>query len=75
MMISTGGAEDEVKTRIQKSNAAFIKLYPVWTAREISKLTKLKILKSNIKSVLLFACETWKSTKKKDFKRFTGLHK
>jgi hypothetical protein len=68
MMTSTGTAEDEVKTRTEKANAAFIKLYPVWTAREISKLTELKILNSNVKSILLFACETWKSTKKKFFK-------
>jgi hypothetical protein len=43
--------------------AAFIQPYPVWKAREISIKTKLKNFKSNIKSVLLFACETWKSTK------------
>jgi hypothetical protein len=48
--------EDEVK--------ALIQLYPVWRAREIPIETKLTIFKSNVKSVLLFACETWKSTKK-----------
>jgi hypothetical protein len=74
MMTSTHGTEDEVKGRIQKANTAFIQLCPVQRAREISIETKLKIFKSNVKSVLLFACETWKS-RKKDFKRFTGLHK
>jgi hypothetical protein len=77
MMTSTGGTEDEVKARIQKASAAFIQLYPVWIAREIYIKKKLKIFKSNVKCVLLFACETRKSTKKilKDFKRFTDLHK
>jgi hypothetical protein len=72
MMTSTGGTEDEVKARIQKASAAFIQLYPVWIAREISIKTKLKIFKSNVKCVLLFVCETWKSTKKilKDLQNF-----
>jgi hypothetical protein len=74
MMTSTGGTEDEVKARIQKANTAFIQLYPVWRAREISIETKLKTFNSNIKSILLFTCETCKSTKK-DFKRLTDLHK
>jgi hypothetical protein len=50
-----------------------IQLYTAWKAREISIETKLKIFKCNVQSVLLFACETCKSTKK-DFKRFTDLH-
>jgi hypothetical protein len=74
MMTSTSGTEDEVKARIQKENSAFIQLYPVCRARQISMETKLNIFKSNVKSVFPFARETWKSTKK-DFKRFTELHK
>jgi hypothetical protein len=73
MMTSTGGTEDEVKARIQEANAAFIHLCPVWRAREISIQTKLNIFKSNVKSVLLFACETWKSTKK--ILRLTDIRK
>jgi hypothetical protein len=74
MMTSIGGTENEVKAWIKKAVTAFIQLYPVWRAREISIETKLKVLKSNVKFVLLFACETWKSTKKY-FKRLTDLHK
>jgi hypothetical protein len=72
MMTSTGGTEDEVKARIQEANAAFIHLYPVWRAREISIQTKLQIFTSNVKSALLFACETVKSTKEilKDLQTF-----
>jgi hypothetical protein len=72
MATGTGGTENEGKARIQKANAAFIQLYPVWRGREVSTEKKIKIVKSNVKSVL-FACETWKSTKK-DFKRFTEIH-
>jgi hypothetical protein len=58
MMTGTGGTEDEVKAWIQKANEAFIQLYPVWRARDVSIGTKQKNCKSNVKSVLLFACET-----------------
>jgi hypothetical protein len=59
-MTGTGGTEDEVKARIQKANAAFIQLYPVWRAGEISIKIKLKNFNSSVKSVLFFACETCK---------------
>jgi hypothetical protein len=73
-MTGIGGTEDEVKAQIKKANAAFIQLYPLWRSVEISIETKLKIVKSNVKSVLFFACETLKSTKR-DFKSFTDLNK
>jgi hypothetical protein len=74
MMTSIGGTGNEVKAQIKKAVTAFIQLYPVWRAREISIETKLKVFKSNVKFVLLFACETWKYTKEY-FKRLTDLHK
>lgn len=57
-----GGATADVKMRIQKANAAFIQLYPIWRAREISMETKLRIFQTNVKAVLLYGCETWKVT-------------
>jgi hypothetical protein len=64
MMTGTSVTENEVKAQIQKANAAFIQLYPVWRATEISNETKPNIFKSNVKSVLLFACETWEIHRK-----------
>jgi hypothetical protein len=60
----TGGTEDEVKIRVRKAHAAFIQLYSVWKAKEVSTETKMWIFSSNVKSVLLYGCETWKLTKK-----------
>jgi hypothetical protein len=53
-MTGTGGTEEEGKARIQKANAAFIQLYPVWRAREILIETKLKFLRAvlNLSSFL-----------------------
>ena len=35
----------------------------VWSLRRLSQRLKLKIFNSNVKPVLLYACETWKVTK------------
>ena len=36
----------------------------IWTAKESSLKTKLRIFNSNVKTVLLYGCETWRTTKK-----------
>jgi hypothetical protein len=57
---TTGGADEDVKARIRKSQQAFVILMPVWRARSLSLKTKLRIFASNVMSVLLYGCETWK---------------
>ena len=58
----TGGSESDIKTRISKARTAFNLLKKVWKAREISKSTKIKIFNSNVKAVLLYGSETWRTT-------------
>jgi hypothetical protein len=55
-----GGALEDVSNRIGKANSAFVQLYPVWKNSNISRKTKLRIFSSNVKTVLLYASETWK---------------
>ncbi|XP_039278913.1 uncharacterized protein LOC120350317 [Nilaparvata lugens] len=62
MVNPEGGAEDDVKTCIRKANGVFSQLYTVWRNNKISKQTKLQIFNSNVKSVLLYGCETWNVT-------------
>jgi hypothetical protein len=59
-----GGAEEDVNNRISKANSAFSQLNNIWTAGYLSLKTKIRIFESNAKSVLLYRCETWKSTAK-----------
>ena len=59
-----GGAEEDVKNRISKANIAFSQLNNIWRAGYLSLKTKIRIFESNVKSVLLYGCETWKSTVK-----------
>ena len=39
-------------------------LKKVWTSKEVSTETKMRIFNSNVKSVLFYGCETWKTTGK-----------
>jgi hypothetical protein len=45
-------------SRIKKANGVFVQLYPVWRNHNISKGVKMRIFSTNVKSVLLYACET-----------------
>ena len=57
-----GGTEEDVASRIKEANGVSVRLYPVWRNHSISKVVKMRILSTNVKSVLLCACETWKTT-------------
>jgi len=57
-----GGTEEDVASRIKKENGIFVQLYPVWRNHDISKGVKIRIFNTNVKSLLLYACETWETT-------------
>ena len=58
-----GGTDSDIKSRIGKARSAFIMLKNIWASKEIRISTKLRILNSNVKSVLLYGSETWRTTK------------
>ena len=58
-----GGTDVDVKTRIGKARAAFITLRNIWKSRQITTRTKLRLFNSNVKSVLLYGAETWRTIK------------
>ncbi len=53
-----GGTERDVTARIGKARTAFVLLKNTWSSREISIATKLHIVNSNVKSVLMYGSET-----------------
>jgi len=59
-----GGTDEDVKARIQKARVAFIMLRQIWRAKQIKINTKLRLFNSNVKAVLLYGSETWRSTQK-----------
>ena len=62
-MTKDGNTEAEIKTRITKARGAFAAVKNICNTKKISKKTKIRIFKSNVLSVLLYAAESWKVTK------------
>ena len=60
----TGGTEEDIASRCKKAQGAFAVLRPLWRSRQISMNTKLRIFNSNVKTVLLYGCETWRMNKR-----------
>ena len=58
------GTDRDVTARIGKARAAFVTLKNIWVSVGISRRTKLRIFNSNVKSVLLYGCETWRTTQR-----------
>lgn len=57
-----GGADINVQQRIQKARQAYGMLNNIWKSSHISRNLKLRIFRSNVLSILLYGCETWKVT-------------
>ena len=57
-----GGTEADVKARIGKARTAFLQLKNVWSSRDLTLQTKIRIFNSNVKPVLLYGSETWRTT-------------
>ena len=59
-----GGTEEEIQARIGKARQAFAMLRPIWRSTALTTKTKLRVLGSNVKVVLLYGSETWRLTKR-----------
>ncbi|XP_061171868.1 uncharacterized protein LOC133181367 [Saccostrea echinata] len=58
-----GGTDRDIRSTIGKARTAFTMLKNIWASKNIRITTKLRILNSNVKSILLYGAETWRSTK------------
>lgn len=57
-----GGALQSVQTRDKKAHRMFVELYPLLKNKSILVKTKIRMVNSNVKSILLCGCETWEVT-------------
>ena len=57
-----GGTTADIMARISKARVAFKSLDKVWRDRTVTAKTKCRLFTSNVKSVLLYGCETWSLT-------------
>ena len=63
-VVSDDGSKPEVLSRIAQATAALTKLKPIWRDYNISFGSKVKLVRSLVISIFLYACESWTLTAK-----------
>ncbi|CAI2734940.1 unnamed protein product [Schistosoma spindalis] len=58
-----GESDADVKARIGKARAAYLQLKNIWNSKQLATNTNVRIFNTNVKTVLLYGAETWKTTK------------
>ena len=74
LVTKDGGAGEDIRRRIGQAYAAYFKLQKVWKSSKIFTKTKIRIFKSNVVSVLLYGCESWRMTRGDEQKLDVFLH-
>ena len=72
---STGGAGEDIKAKLGKAQAVFCNLKNIRRSSQLSRNTKLRILKFSVLAVLLYGCETWRMIKSDETKPKVFLQK
>ncbi|XP_068719643.1 uncharacterized protein [Montipora capricornis] len=71
-----GGTDEDIKSRINKARHAFNTLRPIWNSSALSlHNNKIRIFNTNVKSVLLYGSETWRTTKSNTQKLQTFINR
>ena len=61
-VVSDDGSKPEVLSRIAQATAALTKLKPIWRDNNIHLGSKVKLMRSLVISIFLYACESWTIT-------------
>ena len=61
-VITDEGSKPEILSRIAQTAAALTRLKPVWNDRSISLSSKIRLMRSLVTSIFLYACESWTLT-------------
>ena len=56
---SDNGSKPEVLSKIAQATAALTKLKPIWRDNNISLGSKVKLMRSLVITIFLYACESW----------------
>ena len=73
MVTDQGGGREDLECRVRKATSAFGRLRKVWRSKSMKEGLKIKIYNSNVLSVLLYGCETWRLNSG-DAKRLRTFH-
>ncbi|VDO95954.1 unnamed protein product [Schistosoma margrebowiei] len=58
-----GGSDADVNALIGNARAAYLQLRNIWNSKQLSTNTKVRIFNTNVKTVLLYGPQTWRTTK------------
>ncbi|WP_293703406.1 reverse transcriptase domain-containing protein, partial [Thiolapillus sp.] len=61
-VINDEGSKPEILSRIAQATAALTRLKPVWIDKSISLSSKMRLMRSLVTSIFLYACESWTLT-------------
>ncbi|WP_294059727.1 hypothetical protein [Thiolapillus sp.] len=61
-VITDEGSKPEILTRIAQTTAALTRLEPVWIDKSISLSSKIRLMRSLVTSLFLYACDSWTLT-------------
>ena len=61
-VVSDKGPEPEILSRTAQMTTALTRLKPVWNNRSISLSSKIRLMRSHVVSIFLYACESWTLT-------------
>ncbi|VDP24707.1 unnamed protein product [Schistosoma curassoni] len=57
------GSDEDVKARIGKARAAYLQMKNIWNSKQLSTNINVRIFNTNVKTVLLYRVETWRTMK------------
>lgn len=61
-IVSDEGSKPEILSRIAQTTAALSKLKPIWKDKNICLNSKIRLMRSLVMSIFLYACESWTLT-------------
>ena len=61
-VITDQGSKPELLCRIAQATAALTRLKPIWIDKSISLSSKIRLMRSLVTSIFLYACESWTLT-------------
>ena len=61
-VVTDEGSKPEILSSISQTTAALTRLKPVWIYKNISLSSKIRLMRSLVTSIFLYACESWTLT-------------
>ena len=61
-VVSDDGSKPEILSRIAQATAALTQLKPIWRDSNVSIGSKVKLMRSLVMFIFLYACESWTLT-------------